>query len=206
MIGIIAKLRTKDGQAEAFAAQSAEMAMKVVAAEPENVFYNTYRDQNDPNVFVALELYENMGAVEAHRASAHVAKSMKTVPDMLEGGIDAYVVEMVYGGTNERILGGRGADVDIGVTAFCTIKPGTEAEWEAIMREMVDATHANEPGNVFYGCFKTENEGEYVFMERWASREAVDAHGKTAHVAEIAPRFGPYNASAPEITEYVMVK
>jgi len=56
MIGIIAKLRTKDGQAEAFAAQSAEMAMKVVAAEPENVFYNTYRDQNDPNVFVALEL------------------------------------------------------------------------------------------------------------------------------------------------------
>jgi quinol monooxygenase YgiN len=206
MIGIIAKLRTKQGQAEAFAAQTSDMAKSVAAGEPDNVFYNAYRDANDPNRFVALELYENQAAVDGHRASAHVAKSMDTVPDMLEGAFDVDTVTLVYGGSTDRIRGGRGADVEIGVTAYCTIKPGTEAEWEAVMREMVDATHANEPGNVFYGCFKTEKEGEYVFMERWASRAAVDAHGKTKHVAEIAPRFGPYNAGTPTITEYEMVK
>ena len=85
MIGIIAKLRTKEGQADAFATQSAQMAKTVAAKEPENIFYNCYRDQNDPNLFVALELYENPAAMEAHGASDHVAESMKTVPDMLDG-------------------------------------------------------------------------------------------------------------------------
>ena len=206
MIGIIAKLRTKDGQADAFAAQTSAMAKTVAAAEPENVFYNVYRPTDDANLFIALELYENPAAMEAHGETAHVAKSMETVPGMLEGDMDVDIVTLVYGGSTERILGGRGADVEIGVTAYCKIKPGTEADWEAVMREMVDATHANEPGNVFYGCFKTQNEGEYVFMERWASRAAVDAHGKTAHVAEIAPRFGPYNDGTPTITEYTMVQ
>ena len=205
MIGIIAKLRTKEGQADAFATQSAQMAKTVAAKEPENIFYNCYRDQNDPNLFVALELYENPAAMEAHGASDHVAESMKTVPDMLDGDIDADIVTLVYAGDMEKFGNGSG-DADIGVTAYCSIKPGTEDDWEAIMREMVDATRGNEPGNVFYGCFKTQRDGEYVFMERWASREAVDAHGQTAHVAEIAPRFGPYNAGAPTITEYEMVK
>ena len=206
MIGIIARLRSKPGQADAFAAQTSDMAKTVAAQEPDNIFYNAYRAGDDANQFVALELYENQAAVDAHGASAHVAKSMETVPDMLEGDMDVDIVTLVYGGTNERIRGARGADVEIGVTAYCQIKPGTEGEWEAIMREMVDATHANEPGNVFYGCFKTQKEGEYVFMERWATRAAVDAHGQTKHVAEIAPRFGPYNAGAPTITEYEMVQ
>ncbi len=206
MIGIIARLRTKPGQADAFAAQTSTMAKTVAAVEPDNIFYNVYRAADDENQFIALELYENQAAVDAHGASDHVAASMETVPDMLEGDMDVDIVTLVYGGDESRILGARGADVEIGVTAYCKIKPGTESEWEVIMREMVDATHLNEPGNVFYGCFKTQVEGEYVFMERWATREAVDAHGKTAHVAEIAPRFGPYNAGAPTITEYLMVE
>ncbi len=206
MIGIIARLRTKPGQADAFAAQTSAMAKTVAAAEPDNIFYNAYRAAADENQFVALELYENQAAVDGHGASAHVAKSMETVPGMLEGDMDVDIVTLVYAGSEDSIRAGKGADVEIGVTAYCQIKPGTEVEWEAIAREMVDATRANEPGNVFYGFFKTQTEGQYVFMERWASREAVDAHGKTAHVAEIAPRFGPYNAGTPTITEYLMVE
>jgi quinol monooxygenase YgiN len=206
MIGIIARLRTKPGQADAFAAQTSEMAKTVAAAEPESVFYNAYRAADDENLFVALELYETPEAVDAHGASAHVAKSMETVPDMLEGDMDVDIVTLVYAGDTEKYQDKRGADVQFGVTAYCQIKPGVEAEWEAIAREMVDATRSNEPGNVFYGVFKTERDGEYVFMERWADRAAVDAHGKTAHVAEIAPRFGPYNAGPPVITEYKMVE
>ena len=44
----------------------------------------------------------------------------------------------------------------IGVTAYCKVKPGHEEEFEAVARDMVDAVRANEPGNVFYGLFKTE--------------------------------------------------
>ena len=95
MIGVIAKLRTKPDRAADFEAQTIEMAKTVAAKEPGCHFYNAYRT-DDPNVFVALELYEDQAAYDAHGASDHVAEAMQTVPDMLEGGMDVDVVTLVY--------------------------------------------------------------------------------------------------------------
>jgi len=95
MIGIVARLQVKPDRAEEFAAQTVALTKVVAANEPGCVFYDLYRT-DDPAAFVALELYENQADLDAHRASAHVAEAMKTVPDMLDGDIEADILEQVY--------------------------------------------------------------------------------------------------------------
>jgi quinol monooxygenase YgiN len=94
-IAIVAKLRTRPGQAEAFEKQTVAMCQTVSEQEPGNIFYHLCRT-DDPDEFVAFELYEDQAAVEAHRASDHVAQSMKTVPDMIEPDIRVDILEQVY--------------------------------------------------------------------------------------------------------------
>jgi quinol monooxygenase YgiN len=95
MIGIVAKLRVKPDRAEEFAAQTVALTKVVAAKEPGCVFYDLYRT-DDPAAFVALELYETQADVDAHGASDHVAETMKTVPDMLDGDMDVDILKQVY--------------------------------------------------------------------------------------------------------------
>ncbi|MFN3231820.1 MAG: putative quinol monooxygenase [Alphaproteobacteria bacterium] len=75
------------------------------------------------------------------------------------------------------------------MTAHMKIKPGREAEFEAVAREMIDAVRAREPGAIYYSLFKSDQPGDYYFMERWADQAAIDAHMTAPHVQEIMPRF-----------------
>lgn len=95
MIGIIAKLRVKDGQGPAFAEHMAGMTHKVETNEPGNLFYRGYRT-GDPNLFVALEVYQDEAAVEAHRTSDHVAAAMGNVGPMLDGDLEVDMLEQVW--------------------------------------------------------------------------------------------------------------
>lgn len=90
----------------------------------------------------------------------------------------------------------------IGCTARVWIKPGKEADFEAVAREMVDAVRAKEPGNIFYSLFRTERPGEYVFIERWQDREAEKAHQAADHVKVLIPRFMECMARDVEMTIY----
>lgn len=90
----------------------------------------------------------------------------------------------------------------IGMTARIKIKAGKEAAFEAVGREMVQAVRAKEPGNVFYGLFKTERRGEYVFIERWRDQAAIDAHMAAPHVTALMPRFADCMDGAAEMNRY----
>ncbi|MBI1179019.1 MAG: antibiotic biosynthesis monooxygenase [Alphaproteobacteria bacterium] len=90
----------------------------------------------------------------------------------------------------------------IGVTARVKVKPGKEAAFEAFAKEVIDAVRANEPGNLFYSLFRTERQGEYVFMERWKDQAAVDAHGKAPHMKAALPRFGEFVDGPVELNQY----
>ncbi len=95
MIGLIVKLRVKQGQGTAFAEHTARMSHTVESQEPGNVFYRGYYT-DDPDAFVALEAYEDQAAVDAHGASAHVAKAMETVGPMLDGDLEVVTLTQVW--------------------------------------------------------------------------------------------------------------
>ncbi len=56
----------------------------------------------------------------------------------------------------------------IGVIAKLTIKPGTNADFEATMKALQAKVHADEPGNKLYALHKTGDVNVYVMLERYA--------------------------------------
>lgn len=95
MIGVIAKLKVKAGMGPAFAAQVARMSRTVETAEPGNVFYRGYHTEH-PDRFVALEVYRDRAALDAHGKSPHVAAAMPEVGQMLDGDLSVEVLEQVW--------------------------------------------------------------------------------------------------------------
>lgn len=91
----------------------------------------------------------------------------------------------------------------VGVIATLTIAAGKEAEFEAAMAELMTATRANEPGNIFYACFRGRDKpGVYKVLEQYADQAALDAHGASAHFKAAGPALGACLAAAPHI-EYM---
>ena len=95
MIAVIAKVRARDGKAEAFEEMVTGVARNVETVEPGNVFYRAYRTP-DPRTFVAIEVYADKAAHEAHMNSDHRAKAASKVVELLEGGIEADRLEQVW--------------------------------------------------------------------------------------------------------------
>ena len=95
MIGVIARLKLKPGQGPAFEEHMARMSRTVEEAESGNHFYRGYRT-DEPEVFVALEAYEDRAALEAHGKSAHVAAALPKVGAMLDGDVEVEVLEQVW--------------------------------------------------------------------------------------------------------------
>jgi quinol monooxygenase YgiN len=95
MVAVIARVRAKQDMAPAFEKMVTEVAANVEAVEPGNVFYRAYRT-GDPHVFVAVEVYRDKTAQDAHLASAHRAAAASRVMGLLEGGIEAEMLEQVW--------------------------------------------------------------------------------------------------------------
>ena len=95
MVAVIAKVRARPGMADAFEQLVTEVAANVEAVEPGNVFYRAYRTA-DPQVFVAIEVYRDKAAQAAHLASAHRVAAASRVMGLLEGGIEADILEQVW--------------------------------------------------------------------------------------------------------------
>lgn len=89
----------------------------------------------------------------------------------------------------------------LGVTARVRIKAGKEAEFEALTLELVAATR-REPGNLFYGLFRSERLREYVFIERWRDAAAEAQHMNAPHVAALLPRVQPLLDGEVEFGRY----
>ena len=88
-----------------------------------------------------------------------------------------------------------------GIVASFTINAGMEAEFEALLTDFVNTVKANEPGTLVYQLFKdSEAPLTYHMMEQYRDAEAMDAHGKTAHMAALLPKIGPFLAGPPKLT------
>ena len=73
-----------------------------------------------------------------------------------------------------------------------TIKAGHEDEVLALLGQFIEAAR-DEPGNLAFDSYgKTGDRRSYVLLERYASREALDAHRQAPHftgllLAQIVP-------------------
>lgn len=95
----------------------------------------------------------------------------------------------------------------IGVVAKLKIAPGKEAEFEEVAKDLMAKVKANEAGTTTYQLYKSKKDADtYIFMEEYASAEALAAHGKTEYFAAAGPKLGPCLAGAPEIEYYDIVE
>ena len=87
----------------------------------------------------------------------------------------------------------------LGVVATLKVKPGMEAQFEAVAKELVAKVTANEPGCKLYALHRGETAGTYVFMERYVDQAAVEAHRATEYFKSLGRKMGEYMDGRPEV-------
>jgi quinol monooxygenase YgiN len=82
------------------------------------------------------------------------------------------------------------------LTAFIEVAPTERATIAAALAKVIPATRA-ENGCEEYGCYEdTQQQGRYVFIERWRDQAALDRHLGTPHMAAWMSVAGPRMKSA----------
>ncbi|MCC8189366.1 MAG: antibiotic biosynthesis monooxygenase [Planctomycetes bacterium] len=72
------------------------------------------------------------------------------------------------------------------VAAKCKAKPGKRDAFIQAAQPCIEATRKEE-GCLFYTLYaSTENDVDLLYFERWTSREALKAHGASAHMRAFA--------------------
>jgi quinol monooxygenase YgiN len=87
----------------------------------------------------------------------------------------------------------------LGVIAKLTIKPGTNADFEATMKALQAKVRSDEPGNKLYALHKTAEANVYVMLERYDDQAALEAHRAAPHFKEIGRKLGDYLAGRPDV-------
>jgi quinol monooxygenase YgiN len=85
MIGVIAILKIKDGETEAFEQGFTAMAAQVRANEPGNVAYLLTKSRTEANTYKVLEIYQDQAALDAHREYEHFKSGGKVFGGTLAG-------------------------------------------------------------------------------------------------------------------------
>ena len=92
------------------------------------------------------------------------------------------------------------------IAIFCAER-GREDEAESVLRELIAPTR-RETGCIRYDLLRSlkgEDCVELVFVEEWASEEALDAHGQTEHLKGLRARIQGLLSSPPRVIRYRQV-
>jgi len=93
----------------------------------------------------------------------------------------------------------------IGVTARLPVQAGKEAEFEDVFAALAKQVNANEEGCHLYQLFKTPDQPDYIVLERYADRDALDAHGKTDYFLAAQPALGALLSGKPTVEVFESV-
>lgn len=81
-------------------------------------------------------------------------------------------------------------------------QPGKEAEAAEAFRALVEPTHREE-GCILYALHRgADDPSRLAFIERWASRELLDAHLASPHVQQILTRAEELFGDSADIVVY----
>jgi len=87
----------------------------------------------------------------------------------------------------------------LAVVATIKVKEGHEAQFEEVAKKLVAEVNANEPGCQLYTLNKGDDPQTYVFMERYADQDAVEAHRGSDHFRTLGREMGAHMDGPPEI-------
>lgn len=89
------------------------------------------------------------------------------------------------------------------ITAKVKIQPGRSEEFLEAYRWMKPKV-MNDPGALLYDLHRSAGDpDEFIFYEKYESREAFDYHLSTQHFRELAARIDPLMAVPGEIGTWV---
>jgi len=94
---------------------------------------------------------------------------------------------------------------EVVVVGSFTAEPGKEAEALEAFKALVEPTHG-EDGCILYALHQgTDDPRRLAFVERWASRELLDAHLKSPHVSAVLERAEALFGDSGDIVIYEAV-
>jgi quinol monooxygenase YgiN len=86
--------------------------------------------------------------------------------------------------------------------ASIKVEPEKQAEFEALMGDLMKAVHANEPGIPFYQlCRMPSDPRAYRMIEFYDDQAAIDHHMQTEWFQKAAARFGEFFAEPPTLEQ-----
>jgi quinol monooxygenase YgiN len=95
MIGIVATLKVQEGKGSDFEAVFLELAGKVRANEPGNVFYQLTKSRTEANTYKVLELYKDQDALTAHGGTDHFKDLGRKMGAFMAGRPDVEYLDAV---------------------------------------------------------------------------------------------------------------
>jgi len=94
---------------------------------------------------------------------------------------------------------------EVVVVGSFTARPGREADAAEALRALMEPTHL-EDGCILYALHQgADDPRRLAFVERWASREALDEHLRSAHVQDVLARADELFSDGGDIVVYEAV-
>ena len=96
MIGIVGKLKAKPGKAKELEALLKELSVLAKTHEPGMLSHNFFRSRTDANLFVAVEVFRDQAAYDAHSQTQHYKDHLPVIGALIDrsggGGIELFDV------------------------------------------------------------------------------------------------------------------
>ena len=93
----------------------------------------------------------------------------------------------------------------LAVVAHIKVKEGTQADFEAVAKQLVEKVNENEEGCVLYQLHKGDDPLVYTFLERYKDQAATEAHRKSDHFRTLGRAMGEFMDGPPEIIRLTQV-
>ncbi|MBN1612919.1 MAG: antibiotic biosynthesis monooxygenase [Deltaproteobacteria bacterium] len=94
MIGLVAKMKVKEGKADEFI-EVFKGLITNVRKEEGTLYYTLNRDKADPNTFVVMERYRDKEALKTHGSSPHFAEASGKFGALLDGPPELIMLEEI---------------------------------------------------------------------------------------------------------------
>ena len=92
------------------------------------------------------------------------------------------------------------------LTAMVKAKAGEEAAVKEVLLSLVEPTR-KEPGCLCYSLHQSKADPtQFMFYEQWASKEAIDAHGKTPHMKALGGKLKDKTDKGGGLVFYELLK